>query len=97
MPGEENGTYQYKQSWSFKNVALRQRKKAFELCAVSHKGQYRQSKDEFYIHPFSVAKIIISLGMASESIAASLLHDVVEDTKVSIEEIIEYFKFFWKQ
>ncbi|MBR6572772.1 MAG: bifunctional (p)ppGpp synthetase/guanosine-3',5'-bis(diphosphate) 3'-pyrophosphohydrolase [Clostridia bacterium] len=66
-------------------------RKAFELCAVSHKGQYRQSKDEFYIHPFNVAKIIISLGMDSESIAASLLHDVVEDTKVSIEEIKENF------
>ncbi len=62
-------------------------RKAFEICVESHKGQFRQSSEEFYNHPFNVAKIIINLGMDSESIAASLLHDVVEDTKVSLEEI----------
>ncbi len=66
-------------------------RKAFEICVESHKGQYRQSSEEFYNHPFNVAKIIIGLGMDSQSIAASLLHDVVEDTKVSLEEIKTIF------
>ncbi len=66
-------------------------KKAFELCVHAHEGQKRISGEDYYYHPFNVAKIVISLGMDSESIAASLLHDVVEDTKYSIEEISEEF------
>ncbi len=66
-------------------------RRAFELCVESHKGQYRKSKEEFYIHPFSVAKIIVQLGMDSESVAAALLHDVVEDTDVDISEIRAQF------
>ena len=64
---------------------------AFELCVKCHKGQFRKSKEEFYIHPLSVAKIIVQLGMDSESIAAALLHDVVEDTEIKTEEIKSLF------
>lgn len=66
-------------------------RKAFELCVESHKGQFRKSKEEFYIHPYSVAKIIVQLGMDSESVAAALLHDVVEDTEVKLEQIRSIF------
>ena len=66
-------------------------RKAFELCVESHKGQFRKSKEEFYIHPYSVAKIIVQLGMDSESVAAALLHDVVEDTEVELEQIRSMF------
>ncbi len=66
-------------------------KKAFELCVKSHEGQKRVSGEDYYYHPFNVAKIVISLGMDSESIAASLLHDVVEDTKVTLDDIKEQF------
>ena len=66
-------------------------RRAFELCVTGHKGQFRKSKEEFYIHPLSVAKIIVQLGMDSESIAAALLHDVVEDTETSIDEIKSLF------
>ena len=66
-------------------------RKAFELCVESHKGQFRKSKEEFYIHPYSVAKIIVQLGMDSESVAAALLHDVVEDTEVGLEQIRAMF------
>ena len=62
-------------------------RRAFELCVTGHKGQFRKSKEEYYIHPLSVAKLIVGLGMDSESIAAALLHDVVEDTETKIEEI----------
>ena len=66
-------------------------RRAFELCVTGHKGQFRKSKEEFYVHPLSVAKIIVQLGMDSESIAAALLHDVVEDTETSIDEIKTLF------
>lgn len=66
-------------------------KKAFECCVKAHRGQKRYSHEDYYIHPYNVAKIIVSLGMDSQSIAAALLHDVVEDTEVTIDEIKENF------
>ncbi len=66
-------------------------RRAFELCVNAHKGQYRKSKEEFYFHPYSVAKIIVGLGMDTESIAAALLHDVVEDTDTTIDQIKSMF------
>ncbi len=65
--------------------------KAFKYCVKAHDGQKRVSKEDYYIHPYNVAKILVSLGMDSESIAAALLHDVVEDTDISIEEIEREF------
>ncbi len=62
-------------------------KRAFECCVNAHKGQVRSSKEEFYLHPYNVAKIVVSLGMDSESVAAALLHDTVEDTFITIEDI----------
>jgi len=61
--------------------------KAFEVCVKAHDGQKRRSSEDYYIHPFNVAKIIVSLGLDSQSIAASLLHDVVEDTDATVEDI----------
>ncbi len=66
-------------------------KKAFEYCVEKHSGQKRYTNEEYYIHPFNVASIIVSLGMDSESIAAALLHDVVEDTDSTIEDIKREF------
>ena len=65
--------------------------KAFTYCVEHHRGQLRLTNEEYYIHPYNVAKIIVSLGMDSQSIAAALLHDVVEDTNVEIEEIKRIF------
>ena len=65
--------------------------KAFNYCVDHHLGQKRLTNEEYYIHPFNVAKIIIGLGMDSQSIAAALLHDVVEDTDVEIDEIKRLF------
>ena len=59
-------------------------KKAFEVCVTAHEGQKRCSMEDYYIHPFNVAKIIVGLGMDTQSIAASLLHDVVEDTETTL-------------
>ena len=65
--------------------------KAYTLCVTAHAGQKRISGEDYYYHPFNVAKIVISLGMDSQSIAASLLHDVVEDTDYSLEYIKSEF------
>ncbi len=65
--------------------------KAYTLCVTAHAGQKRVSGEDYYYHPFNVAKIVISLGMDSQSIAASLLHDVVEDTDYSLEYIKNQF------
>ncbi len=62
-------------------------RRAFECCVTAHKGQLRSSKEEFYLHPFNVAKIIITLGMDSQAIAAALLHDTVEDTAETLEDV----------
>lgn len=65
-------------------------KKAYDLSRSAHEGQLRSSGEPFFYHPFSVACIIISLGMDTESVIAALLHDVVEDTetkRVDIEKI----------
>ncbi len=65
--------------------------RAFNYCVDHHLGQKRLTNEEYYIHPYNVAKIIVSLGMDSQSIAAALLHDVVEDTDVKIDEIKQLF------
>ena len=65
--------------------------KAFDLCVTAHEGQKRRSMEDYYIHPLSVAKIIVSLGLDSQSISAALLHDVVEDTEYSLDYIKENF------
>ncbi|MGN0493192.1 MAG: RelA/SpoT family protein, partial [Acutalibacteraceae bacterium] len=62
-------------------------KKAFEFCVEKHEGQKRCTNEDYYIHPLNVALIIVTLGMDSESIAAALLHDVVEDTDTTVEDI----------
>ena len=66
-------------------------RKAYDLCVQAHAGQKRSSGEPFYLHPFSVACIIVQLGMDSESVAAALLHDVVEDTPVTAQEVEKAF------
>ena len=66
-------------------------KKAYDFCVTMHKGQLRRSNEEYYIHPVCVAKIVAQLGLESESICAALLHDTVEDTDTTIEDISKLF------
>lgn len=65
--------------------------KAYTLANEAHQGQTRLSGEPYVIHPLAVAYILVDLGMDSESIVAALLHDVVEDTSVSSEEIRKQF------
>ena len=65
--------------------------KAYEFAKSSHQGQMRVSGEEYIIHPASVAMLLIELGMDMESLIAALLHDVVEDTGVTQEEVTNLF------
>jgi GTP pyrophosphokinase len=61
--------------------------RAFQFAANAHDGQLRRSGQEFIHHPWGAAKILAGLQLDEASLAAALLHDVVEDTEVGIEEI----------
>ena len=65
--------------------------KAYNLAHNAHEGQLRKSGEPYIIHPLSVAIILADLEMDKETIAAGLLHDVVEDTIFTIEKIEEQF------
>src|SRR4051794_6427721 len=61
--------------------------RSFEFAAQAHDGQRRRSGQEFIHHPWGAAKILAGLRMDEPTIAAALLHDVVEDTGVEIDDI----------
>ena len=65
--------------------------KAYFVAKKAHEGQFRFSGEPYIIHPISVAIILYNLGMDGESMAAALLHDVVEDTDLTKENIREEF------
>lgn len=65
--------------------------KAFQIANNAHKGQVRKSGEPYIIHPLCVAIILADLELDKETIVAGLLHDVVEDTVMTSEEIREEF------
>lgn len=65
--------------------------KAYELAKDAHKNQKRRSGEPYLIHPVCVAIILAQLEMDKETIVGGLLHDVVEDTKYTTEDITELF------
>jgi GTP pyrophosphokinase len=65
--------------------------RAFEFAYQLHEGQYRASGEPYIGHPIAVAGLIRDLGGSSVMIAAGFLHDVVEDTEVTLEEIESRF------
>ena len=65
--------------------------RAYALAEKAHDGQRRRSGEPYICHPMCVAQILIELGMDSESISAALMHDVAEDTAVTIDEIRAQF------
>ena len=66
-------------------------KKAYLTAATMHKGQLRKSGEPYIIHPVETAKILAQLGMDEQTIVAGLLHDVVEDTPYTEEQLTEEF------
>ena len=65
--------------------------KAFETANSFHEGQLRRSGEPYIIHPIAVANILVDLGMDYQSIVAALLHDVVEDTDYTLQQLTEEF------
>ena len=64
---------------------------AYGFARSAHAGQTRESGESYIFHPLEVAKILIELGLDIETIVAAILHDVAEDTEVSLVEISDQF------
>ena len=65
--------------------------KAYEIALRLHEGQFRKSGEPYIIHPIAVAKILAGFGMDNETVIAGLLHDVVEDTEYTREQLVNDF------
>ncbi|MFY9572465.1 MAG: bifunctional (p)ppGpp synthetase/guanosine-3',5'-bis(diphosphate) 3'-pyrophosphohydrolase [Blastocatellia bacterium] len=66
-------------------------RRAYLFSARQHRGQTRQSGEPYLVHPLEVANILVDLNLDPICVATGLLHDIVEDTETSAEEIEEYF------
>ena len=76
---------------SFSEEDIKKIEKAFAIADEAHKEQRRRSGEPYIIHPIAVARILADMGMDADSVCAALLHDVVEDTPTTGEEIREMF------
>lgn len=65
--------------------------RAFEIANAHHDGQKRSSGEPYIIHPVAVAKIVLDYGMDFQSVAAAMLHDTVEDTDLTLDDIKKEF------
>ena len=65
--------------------------KAIEVAETSHKDQFRASGDPYIIHPYEVCKSLIDLKLDTETVITGLLHDVIEDTQYSKDQLNEIF------
>ncbi len=66
-------------------------RRAYERAVSGHHHQYRASGEEYVLHPLGTATICADLRLDSATIAAALLHDLVEDTEITVEEIRDEF------
>ncbi|GAE26701.1 GTP pyrophosphokinase [Halalkalibacter wakoensis JCM 9140] len=66
-------------------------RKAYEYAEQAHEGQYRKSGEPYILHPIQVAGIIVELELDPNTVAAAFLHDVVEDTDVTVEDLTNAF------
>ena len=66
-------------------------RKAWEFCVSHHKGQTRLSGEPYIVHPLEVAEVLVEMKLDATAVAAALLHDAVEDTQATSEEIGDKF------
>jgi (p)ppGpp synthase/HD superfamily hydrolase len=64
---------------------------AFAFAAAAHAGQRRKDGQPFIAHPVAVARLLVDRGYGEQTVAAGLLHDVVEDTPVTLDELRDRF------
>ncbi len=64
---------------------------AYEFAEKAHKGQKRSSGQDYIIHPLAVSFILLELGMDTDTICSALLHDVVEDTPATLDDLKKRF------
>ncbi|HEV8192158.1 MAG TPA: HD domain-containing protein, partial [Ktedonobacterales bacterium] len=65
--------------------------RAYTVAEAAHSGDFRQSGEPFIEHPLAVASILAELAMDAEGIASALLHDTVEDTTLTLEDVRDRF------
>ena len=75
----------------YSDIELENIRHAYEVAKQAHKAQLRRSGEPYIIHPIAVAGILADLGMDSQSLIAALLHDTVEDTEITNEDIVKNF------
>jgi guanosine-3',5'-bis(diphosphate) 3'-pyrophosphohydrolase len=73
------------------HVDLKKVEKAFKLSYKLHKGQMRASGEPYILHPIAVAEILLDIKLDTDSIVTAILHDTVEDTSVTLEDIAKEF------
>jgi (p)ppGpp synthase/HD superfamily hydrolase len=66
-------------------------RRAFDLAAMVHRGQVRTDGDPYVAHPVEVSRILSEIGADESTVAAGLLHDGVEDSELTVEEISRHF------
>lgn len=75
----------------FSSEQLADVSRAFVLAREAHTGQVRSSGEPYITHPVSVAELVFDMGLDHLSVMAALMHDVLEDTPVSRDELVEAF------
>ncbi|WP_069464789.1 RelA/SpoT family protein, partial [Actinacidiphila rubida] len=73
------------------SAAIEQLRKAYVLAESSHRGQTRKSGEPYITHPLAVTLILAELGAETTTLTASLLHDTVEDTEVTLDQVEREF------
>ncbi len=75
----------------FSSEQVEQIDRAYELAKRAHEGQKRSSGDPYINHPVAVSHIVVDMKLDHQSVMAALLHDVLEDTKTSRDELVDEF------
>lgn len=65
--------------------------RAIKLATEAHEGQFRKSGDPYIVHPLAVMKMVQGWGMDEDTVIAAVLHDTVEDTKVTLDDVRQEF------
>ena len=93
MAGENDTYFQLREKIvkSYSAEEVEQIDKAYKIAEKAHEGQKRFSGQPYIIHPVAVASILVDLFMDYQSIVAALLHDTVEDTVITIQDVTKEF------